>query len=162
MGSTVGLPVPKLLPIAGTWAAPFTLYFLLLSGRIVAQRLKTEVFIGHTSNFTAKDAANPAYKPKPDPLHVAIRCHSNFLDTVPLAFIFLTTAELNGGNRKALNYVMASLLALRIAQAEGGLRLQGKFGNNGIGRPVGYFGSMGVLGGLAGYAAFLAKGYWGL
>jgi hypothetical protein len=61
-----------------------------------------------------------------------------------------------------LNYIMASLLALRIAQAEGGLRLQGKFGNNGIGRPVGYFGSMGVLGGLAGYAAFLAKGYWGL
>lgn len=64
MGSTVGLPVSKLLPIA-----PFTLYYLLLSGRNVAQRLKTEVFIGHTSTFTAKDAANPTYRPKPDPLH---------------------------------------------------------------------------------------------
>jgi hypothetical protein len=35
--------------IAGSWAAPFTLYYLFLSGRIVAQRLKTEVFIGDTS-----------------------------------------------------------------------------------------------------------------
>jgi len=80
---------------------------------------------------------------------------------VPLAFTLLTIAELNGGNRKTLNYVMVVLLALRVAHADGGLRLQGKFGDNGIGRPLGYFGSMGVLGGLAGYTAYLMKGYWG-
>jgi hypothetical protein len=34
------------LAIAGTWAAPFTLYYIILSGRIVAQRIKSEVFIG--------------------------------------------------------------------------------------------------------------------
>jgi hypothetical protein len=55
---------------------------------------------------------------------------------------------------------MGTLLALRVAHAEGGLRLQGEFGNNGIGRPIGYFGSIGVLGGLAGYTAYLVKGYW--
>jgi uncharacterized membrane protein YecN with MAPEG domain len=93
-------------------------------------------------------------------LPVAIRCHSNFLDTMPLAFIFLTIAELNGGNRKTLNYIMAALFAFRIAHADGGIRLQGKFGDNGIGRPLGYFGSMGVLGGLAGYSAWLVKRYW--
>lgn len=90
-----------------------------------------------------------------------MRCHTNFLDTVPLAFIFLAITELNGGNRKGLNYVMATLLALRVAHADGGLRLQGKFGDNGVGRPLGYFGSMGVLGSLAGYSAWLVKGYWG-
>jgi hypothetical protein len=56
---------------------------------------------------------------------------------------------------------MATLLALRIAHADGGLRLQGKFGDNGVGRPLGYFGSCGVLMGLSGYAGWLCKGYWG-
>jgi len=37
------------LAIAGTWAAPFTLYYIILSGRIVAQRIKSEVFIGDTT-----------------------------------------------------------------------------------------------------------------
>ena len=80
---------------------------------------------------------------------------------MPLAFIFLTICELNGGNRKNLNYVMAALLALRVAHADGGLMLKGKFGNNGVGRPLGYFGSSAVLAGLSGYAAYLVKGYWG-
>jgi hypothetical protein len=56
---------------------------------------------------------------------------------------------------------MGILLALRIAHADGGLRLEGKFADSGVGRPLGYFGSMGVLGGLAGYGAWLVKGYWG-
>lgn len=60
-----------------------------------------------------------------------------------------------------LNYAMAILLGLRIAHAELGLMRQGDFGTNGVGRPVGYFGSMGVLGGLAGYVGWLVKGYWG-
>ena len=54
------------------------------------------------------------------------------LENVPLAFIFLGIAELNGGNKKTLNYMMAALLALRVAHADGGLRLQGKFGGLGV------------------------------
>ena len=56
---------------------------------------------------------------------------------------------------------MGVLLALRIAHADGGLMLKGDFGGGGIGRPIGYFGTNGVLIGLSAYAAWLAKGYWG-
>jgi uncharacterized membrane protein YecN with MAPEG domain len=90
-----------------------------------------------------------------------VRCQGNFLENVPLAFIFLVIAELNGGNRKILHYSMATLLALRIAHAELGLRLQGEFGDNGIGRPIGYFGTASLVMGLAGYASYLCLGYWG-
>lgn len=56
---------------------------------------------------------------------------------------------------------MGTLLALRIAHAQLGLRLQVKFGDNGVGRPLGYFGSLGVIGALGGYCASLVTGYWG-
>jgi hypothetical protein len=76
--------------------------------------------------------------------------------------VFLVIAELNGGNRKALNYALCILLVLRVAYADGGLRRWGKFGDNVVGIPLGYFGSMGVLGGLAGYGVYLIREYWGL
>lgn len=56
---------------------------------------------------------------------------------------------------------MASLFALRVAHADLGLMLQGTFGGSALGRPVGYFGSLGVLGGLAGYAGWLVKDFYG-
>lgn len=77
-----------------------------------------------------------------------------------MALIFLGVAELNGGNRKALSYAIAVLLALRVAHADFRLRLKGKFGGYGAGRPLGYFGTNGILLGLSGYAAWLVKGYW--
>lgn len=52
---------------------------------------------------------------------------------------------------------MAALLAVRIAHAEFGLRLKGAFGTNGVGRPIGYFGSAGVVAGLSGYAAYFGS-----
>jgi hypothetical protein len=56
---------------------------------------------------------------------------------------------------------MGVFLAMRVAHADFGLMLKGKFGSNGVGRPIGYFGSTGVVAGLAGYAAYLVNGYWG-
>ena len=67
-------------------------------------------------------------------------------------------AELNGANRKVLNYAMATLFVLRIAHAEMGIRKEGAMGN---GRPIGYFGTLGVLSGMAAYSTWLVKGYWG-
>ena len=133
-----------------------------------------------------------------DPLEIASRCHVNFLENVPLAFMLLVICELNGGVPKYLKYVspvlirpnraseqfvvtlvasvlylinklicrtssciMAFFFAIRIAHADGGLMREGKFGTNGVGRPIGFFGSLAVLGGLAAYAAWLVKGYWG-
>lgn len=42
-----------------------------------------------------------------------------------------------------------------------GLRLPGKFGDNAVGRPLGYLGSLGVLGALGGMCGYAVKGYWG-
>ncbi|KAG0652233.1 hypothetical protein D0Z07_1346 [Hyphodiscus hymeniophilus] len=152
--SGVGLTVPKLMPITGTWAGPFAFYYCLLSCRVVNQRLKTEHYIG---DRPPNSTCEPGY----DPLETESRAQGNFIENVPLAFILLGVAELNGGNRKALHYVMAALFALRVAHVEGGLRLKGKFGGGGVGRPVGFFGTVGVLGGLGGYASYLVKEYWG-
>ncbi|KUJ21194.1 uncharacterized protein LY89DRAFT_429362 [Mollisia scopiformis] len=153
----IGITVPKLLPIAGTWAVPFVLYNTILSSRIVSTRIQNDYYCG--DKLPSSSPTNT--KTPPDVLQTATRCHANFLENVPLAFILLIIAELNGGNRKALNYMMGTLFALRIAHAELGLKLQGKFGDNGVGRPLGYFGSIGVLGALGGYCGWLVAGYWG-
>jgi len=49
---------------------------------------------------------------------------------------------------------MGGLFPLRIAHAEFGLRLQGTFSDNGIGRQIRYFGIQGLLLGVAGYGAY--------
>ena len=74
-----------------------------------------------------------------------------------MAFILTAVAELNGANRKVLNYALAALFALRIAHAEFGLR--GK-NAHAMGRPIGFFGTQGFLGAMAAYSAYLVKGYW--
>jgi len=143
-------------------AAPFTLYFLVLSNRVISKRVESDHYIG---DKLPSSSPNPSTSTDGcrdfDPLTLVSRCHANFLENVPLAFIFLTIAELNGGNRKWLNYTMGLLLALRIAHADAGLMVKGKWGDRGIGRPIGYVGTNGVLLGLSGYAAYLVKGYWG-
>ena len=76
---------------------------------------------------------------------------------MPTAFILTAVAELNGANRKVLNYALAALFALRIVHAEFGLKLKDGMGT---GRPVGFFGTQGYLLGMAAYGAYLVKSYW--
>ncbi|MCJ1442598.1 MAG: hypothetical protein MMC23_003094 [Stictis urceolatum] len=149
----LGVPVPKMLPIIGTWTLPFALYQAILSTRVCLQRVEHNVMIGDKSNPGPRSSAEP------DPLELASRAHGNFLENVPLAFIFAAVAELNGANKKNLNYIMATLLVLRIAHVELGLRA--KENAAGAGRIVGYYGTQGALLGLAGWAGWLVKGYWG-
>lgn len=66
--------------------------------------------------------------------------------------------ELNGGNRKVLVGSLDALLLLRILYVELGLLGPKSLST---GRPIGYFGTLGFIGGMAGYAAYLVKGYWG-
>ena len=115
-------------------------------------RLQNEKYVGD------RTTEGPSREDKPDPLQLDSRAHANFLEYVPLAFTFTAIAELNGANRKALNYAMAVLLVLRILHVE--LGLKGK-GTMGLGRPVGFFGTQGFLAGMAAYGAYLIKGYWG-
>lgn len=82
MASNLGLSVPfkNFLPITGTAALPFTLYFLTLSGRIVYHRVKTHQYMGE--NIEAKNqpkeaAKNKIVRQEDDPLNLAIRAHQN-------------------------------------------------------------------------------------
>ena len=141
--------------VTGVWTVPFTAYLLLLTNRVVYQRVKNKQWIGDKLNSeknTTGDAENP------DPLFLEGRCHMNFLENVPLAFILTAIAELNGANRTVLNYAMAALFALRVGQVEVGLRGKGTMAS---GRPIGLFGTQGFMAGMAMYTAYLVKGYWG-
>jgi uncharacterized membrane protein YecN with MAPEG domain len=93
-----------------------------------------------------------------DPLQVEASCHRNYVENVPLALLLAGIVELNGGNRKALNTALGVLLLLRILHVEFGLKGPN---NNGFGRGLGYFGTQSYMVGMAGYAAYLVKGYWG-
>lgn len=111
-------------------------------------RNQTKTSIGDRS----KDASND------DPVLIASRCHANFVENVPLAILFGALVELNGGNRKVLTGSFAALFIARILHAEIGLRLKNSMG---IGRPLGHFTTLSFIAGMAGYGAYLVKGYWG-
>lgn len=76
---------------------------------------------------------------------------------MPLGIILAALAELNGGNRKTIAAALSALFALRVLHTEVGL-----INGMGLGRPVGYWGTLATIGSLAGYAAYLVKGYWGV
>ncbi|KAI9720865.1 MAG: hypothetical protein M1812_002704 [Candelaria pacifica] len=140
-----------MLPITGTWTLPFAAYLVLLSNRIVYHRLKNEKYLGSSTS------SNPSTD-STDPLYIATRSHINFLENVPLAFVFSAVAELNGGSRKWINYALGALLVCRIAHVELGLKKDKALG---LGRPIAYYGSQGFLGGMAAYGTWLCRGYWG-
>ncbi|CAD6585401.1 MAG: hypothetical protein ASARMPRED_002148 [Alectoria sarmentosa] len=156
MSSTlgIGVPVPKMLPITGTWTLPFAAYLVYLSNRIFYRRIVTEKYMGDRLVDGAESTSND----KPDPLFLETRAHSNFLESVPLCFTLAAVAELNGANRKVLNYAMATLFVLRIIHIEVGLKLKDTVG---LGRPIGFVGTQGFIAGMAAYSTYLVKGYWG-
>ena len=77
---------------------------------------------------------------------------------MPLAFILVAVAELNGANRKTLNWSLAALFVLRVAHVELGLKGENTVG---WGRPIGFWGTQAFIGGVAGWCGYLVKGYWG-
>ncbi|KAL8825220.1 MAG: hypothetical protein Q9170_007880 [Blastenia crenularia] len=159
MNATIELDahhVPGMLPVTGGWALPFTAYLLLLSNRVIYQRLKHRQYIGGRLNSSEKD--NTGDHENPDPLFLENRCLMNFLENVPLAFVLTAIAELNGGDRVYLNYAMAALFAMRVAHVELGLRAKDTLGP---GRAPGILGTQGFLTGMAAYGTYLVKGYWG-
>lgn len=120
-------------------------------------RVNNEQFMG--DHLAASSSAPRGDKEDHDPLLVASRCHSNFAENVPLALFLGAVCEMNGANRRVLTGSLAALLLLRVAHSE--LGLQGK-GAMSVGRPIGYFGTLGVVLGFAGWAGYLVRGYWGL
>ncbi len=99
-----------------------------------------------------------------DPVFLASRCHQNFTENVPLALFLGAVVEMNGGNRRVLTGSLAALLVCRILHVEFGIKGEDEKGNKslGRGRVVGHAGTLGFVLGMAGYAGWLVKGYWGL
>lgn len=165
--------------VTGSFAAPFTAYFALLSARVVYQRVHEKVFIGEdSSSSSAKHPVlggpvetksskksttgtrdNTEHHQDYSPLTIATRSHANFVEHVPLALVLAAAAELNGGSKRALTTALGVLLAARVLHVEFGLRSPGA---TGMGRAVGWWGTMGAMGWLAGYGGWLVRGYWGV
>ncbi|CAK1364501.1 hypothetical protein CB0940_08177 [Cercospora beticola] len=150
--NSLGLPLP--LPITATFALPLTLYYLLLQSRVVAQRVRTKTIIAQqTTKPTTTSSSEQA-----DPLFIATRSQSNFVENVPLALLLSAFVELNNGSQKILTIALGALTIARVLHVEAGLLVKG---NKGRGRPVGFLTTLGVNLGLAGYGAWLVRGYWG-
>lgn len=63
----------------------------------------------------------------------------------------------NETNRTYISAALGALFACRVGHAEFGLFAHDSAGP---GRPVGFYGTQAVLAFLAGYSAYLVKGYW--
>ncbi|XXG98120.1 hypothetical protein Hte_004440 [Hypoxylon texense] len=170
------------LPVTGAFALPLAGYFVFLSLRVSLARIVHRVALGDTvpvpaakkeaplplqpppsssssssplSSTSATLSLSPRPRPSPgyDPLRLATRAHQNLAENLPLALVLAAVAELNGAQPGRLATALAVLFALRILHAEFGL-------NNrpdalGIGRPIGYYGTMVIVGWLAGWSAWL-------
>ncbi|KAB8343194.1 hypothetical protein FH972_022784 [Carpinus fangiana] len=152
--STVGL-LPRLLPVTGSFLGPFAALNLFLSVSVVRSRLQTEYFLGNQSKSPEKISLQHNSS-NIDPVLLSTSVYNNFLDNIPLAFAAAAVVELNGGSRKALSYALGGLFLARISHIVGLTQGLQPF------RLGGYLGSLGIITGLGGWAAYLAKGYWGL
>ncbi|XDG10376.1 hypothetical protein ABKA04_009991 [Annulohypoxylon sp. FPYF3050] len=92
-----------------------------------------------------------------DPLLLSTRSQQNFAEFVPLALLLSTIAEANNAiTPRALKLALSTLLAARVLHVEAGILREGAMG---LGRPVGFYSTLGVIGWL-GWAA--GRGVWGL
>lgn len=94
---------------------------------------------------------------KRDPLCAAVRTQANFLEITPWALALGALAETNGARRATLNYAFAILFFLRFWHAEGGLMVRSRAG---MGRLVGYWGTMIWLATMSIFNFNLAKLGW--
>jgi uncharacterized protein len=147
----VGITVPKLLPITGTFAPAFAIYHIILALRVSAHRKATKTSLG--------SKAEPTKSGQLDDLNVATRCHGNYAENVPFALLLGAIVEMNGGNRRVLTGGLAALLVGRLLHAELGLRSENAMGQ---GRLIGHLTTLSFILSMGGYAAWLVKGYWGL
>ena len=150
-----------LLPVTGAFALPFAGYFSFLSLRVVRRRLHEKHYVGDTSpTSTSVSAVKPdstSNKLANNELYTDVRSHLSFIENVPFAFTVAAIAELNGAHPTYLSCALGGLLFFRVLHAELGLKGDDAMGK---GRPIGYFGTIGTIVGLAAYAAGLTRQFW--
>ena len=134
------------VPITSLFALPLSIYYIFLQVRVTMLRIKTQTSLAQTSKSTDSQDED-------DPLLAAFRTQANFAENVPLALILAGFAEVNGGDRVVLTTVLSVLSMGRFMHGEFGLMSKGA---GGIGRPIGFFSTIGVITSLACYGSWLS------
>jgi uncharacterized protein len=96
--------------ITALYAGLLGVLYLVLAGRVVAERRRAKVGLG-----TGGDAA----------LERAVRVHGNFAEYVPVFLLLLLVAELNGAAMLLLHALGAAFVLARIGHAQGLSRRSG-------------------------------------
>ena len=140
------------LPITSTFALPLSIYYIFLQIRVTMQRIGTQTSLAHSSSTPPPPGTN-------DPLLAAFRTQANFAENVPLVLILAGLVEANGGSKAVLTALLGVLTVGRVMHGELGLMTKNA---GGIGRPIGFFSTIGVTFSLAVYGAWLSRLYWKL
>lgn len=135
------------LPITSRFALPLSIYYVFLQIRVTMNRISTQTSLAQSSKSSASQDAD-------DPLLAAFRTQANFAENVPLALILAGLVEANGGNSTVLTAILSVLTIGRVMHGEFGLMTKGA---GGIGRPIGFFSTIGVIVGLACYGTWLSS-----
>jgi len=139
------------LPITSTFALPLCIYYIILQVRVTMQRIKTQ------TSLAPQSSASPMSPGTSDPLLAAFRTQANFAENVPIALLLAGLVEANNGNKGVLTAVLSVLTVGRVMHGELGLMTKD---SGGIGRPIGFFSTIGVILGLALYGTWLSRSYW--
>ncbi|KAL2045867.1 hypothetical protein ABVK25_011970 [Lepraria finkii] len=116
MSVPFGITVPKLLPITGTFAPAFAIYYVVLCSRVSMARVDSEKWLGD------KSTSDPTASTATDPLYVASRCHQNFGRECATRTAHGCYRRNERRNRKALTAGLTTLIIARILHVELGLR----------------------------------------
>ncbi|KAK4624270.1 hypothetical protein CLAFUW4_05748 [Fulvia fulva] len=139
------------LPVTSSFALPLAGYYTWLQYRVISNRIRAKQSI---AQFDPKSATSR----EPDRLLAACRAQANFAENVPLALTISALVEANGGSKRVLTAALSVLCVARVLHADFGIMAKN---NMDRGRPVGFFSTVAVVLGMAGYGAYLARGSWG-
>jgi len=138
------MPLFTLTPASLAWSPLFAGYYSYLTGSVTALRVKTGVMAGsgtmaiHSTQF-GKDLNEHDRARDEKKLLVLSRAHANFSESVPLSYLFIVLAELNGAPTYLIHTALGLLFSFRVAHVE--LGMKGPHAES-LGRPLGAYGTV--------------------
>ncbi|MDR3522397.1 MAG: MAPEG family protein [Acidocella sp.] len=103
------------IPITLLTAGVLGLLYVALSARVVMARAKTNISLGDDAN----DRILFGGEVKAPKLQIAVRCHANFAEYVPLALILLGGIEAAGAAHWMVTLLAVLLVVARVAHPVG-------------------------------------------
>lgn len=116
------LGLGKLLPVTASFAIPLVALNTFLSMGVVTQRINLNTWQGDKT--ITKDGKEAQGIKQPDgntydPLLIATRVHSNFIENAPITLILAGLAEINGADRSKLAMIMGAFTLVRVSHVVG-------------------------------------------